>query len=181
MRTFLSRALACGALLLATAVAAPAQTAPGSSPAPAPAATAPPVEMLLVLVHALVGAFNAAAAYPAAIFTADAVVTDEFPPFVWSASNGGAKQWWSDLVSEPGTARHDRFVAAKQHVETTAPEFVRVSGDGAWFVCPSTLQYTTPAGAVHVQQGRWLFYLRREGGAWKISAHAWDELSDVVR
>jgi hypothetical protein len=168
MRTFL-RALACGALLLATTVAAPAQTAP---PSPSP-------EPLLVPVRALVTAFNTAAAYPADVFTADAVVTDEFPPFVWNATNGGAKQWWSDLVADPGTARHAQFVAAKQHVEIGTPEFVRMSGTGGWFIAPSELRYTV-GDETHVQKGRWLFYLRRDGDAWKISAHAWDELSDVV-
>lgn len=177
MRTILW-ALACGALLLATTIATLAQTAP--SPAPAAVSTpTPPPEMLLVPARALVAAFNSAGAYPASSFTADAVVTDEFPPFVWNASNGGAKQWWSDLVAEPGSARHAAFVAAKQHVEIGAPEFVRVSGAGAWFVVPSVLTYTV-RGEAHVQKGRWLFYLRREGDVWKISAHAWDELSDVA-
>lgn len=170
MRTNLLRALASAAFVLGACTAAPAQ-----SPAPSPSPDA-----LMAPVRALVAAFNAAGAYPAQLFTADAVVTDEFPPFVWNAVNGGAKQWWRDLVGDANSAQRERFVAAKQHVETGAPEFVRVAGDGAWFVCPATLQYTTRAGVKHVQQGRWLFYLRREGDVWRISAHAWDELSDVT-
>ncbi len=170
MRTFIFRALASGAFVLGACTAAPAQ-----SPVPSPSP-----EALQAPVRALVAAFNTAAAYPAQLFTSDAVVTDEFPPYVWIAGNGGAKQWWSDLVGDANSAQRARFTAAKQHVETGPPEFVRVAGDRASFVCPATLQYTTRAGVKHAQKGRWLFYLRRDGDGWRISAHAWDELGDDI-
>ena len=161
------RALFAGAALAAAATAA--ASAQAASPAPVP-------EPLLVPVRALAAAFNAAAPYPADAFTDDAVVTDEFPPYLWQGPNA-ARTWWTVLVGDPASERHAKFAAAKQHVEAGAPQFPSIAGDRAFFICPATLQYTA-GGKAHVQKGRWQFYLRRQGDAWRIAGHMWDILSD---
>jgi hypothetical protein len=159
------------ALVAAAAFMLPALAASAQSPAPAVAN-----EPLLIPARALVAAFNAAAPYPAELFTDDAIVTDEFPPFIWSGP-GGAKTWWTTLVGDPGGERRQKFVAAKERIEIGAPQFVSVAGDRAFFICPSTLQYSS-AGKTYVQKGRWQFFLRRQGDAWRIAGHVWDILSD---
>jgi len=145
-------------LLALAATSAPALAAPK---APSPAMLAP--------VMAWIEAFNAdRLPLPRDVFTADAVVTDQFPPYVWSGSTG-VEAWSKSLedgLRDP-KLKHER-------VEVGTPQQFLTGGttDRAQFVLPATLTYTYD-GKPGTDRALWLFVVVKEDGVWKIAADTW--------
>jgi hypothetical protein len=142
------------ASVLAAALSVRAQSAPDA--------------LMLRPVQVWIDAYNnGAAALPEDIFTDDVVITDEFPPYVWSGKAG--EHDWARAI--------DTFIKpSKQHVSVGAPQSFQASRDGTrvTFVLPATLTFTSSRSArQETQHALWLFVLVKNAGAWKIAADTW--------
>lgn len=127
-----------------------------------------PDATMLQPVHRWIDAYNSGKApLPEDIFTQDVVISDEFPPFVWTGS-AGEHQWAQaiDAYIRPG----------QEHVSIGSPQSFRQTRDGSSveFVLPATLSYVSSRTGKRIgEQALWLFVLSRSGNAWKIAADTW--------
>jgi ketosteroid isomerase-like protein len=137
------------------------------APALAVAAPKPPPEPILKLVNTVIWATNADdAASLAGLFTDDAVVVDENPPFAWRGAGAGVA-WWHvvDAVTQK---------AKMQHVKATnirLGEF-RQSAADAYLV--QALTVTGIAGTKpFAEAGTMTYTFHNAGGSWLISSMVW--------
>jgi hypothetical protein len=102
----------------------------------------------------------------AAIMTADATMIDEFPPHAWSGP-GAFKRWLSDYAASNAAAH-----VTNGKVKLGDPIVAEATGDVAYVVAAASETYKE-SGVRMAETARMVFALRREDGAWKITAWAW--------
>lgn len=137
-------------------LAAPALAAPVTQP---PAAIA-------TLAHAIVGAANANdASKLRGIYTDDAVVIDEDPPFVWRGANAGV-MWWRSVAKIIATKHATLHAAGLPFTE------YRVDGDDAYLIQPMRIEKSA-GGHTMVERGMQTYTFHRARGVWKISSAVW--------
>ena len=127
--------------------------------------SAPTAEMLTP-VRRWIAAFNAVQTpLPEDVFTDDAVITDQFAPYVWTGSSG--VHTWSEALAR---GMHSPRVGF-QHVVTEAPRsfMISKSGDRVSFVLPATLTYSVD-GKSGTDRALWLYVVVKQGDVWKIAA-----------
>jgi ketosteroid isomerase-like protein len=132
------------------------------------AAQAAPDASMMQPVQRWIAAYNAGAApLPEDIFADDAVVTDEFPPFVWVGKTG--EHAWASAI--------DAFIRpGRQHVSVGAAQSFQSTRDGTRvsFVLPATLTFTSSrTGGRITEHALWQFVLERSAAEWKIAADTW--------
>jgi len=116
-------------------------------------------------------------AYPEGAFTEDAVVVDQFPPFLWKG-RGAPRKWWADLMGATQKIHESRSYA-KQKVVFEKPSFVQVKDDKAYFVMPATLTWTDKKGGAHTMKAQWVATEQRTKDGWRISSHSWAPTSET--
>jgi ketosteroid isomerase-like protein len=133
----------------------------GSVPLQAMAAPTPPPAPILKLANAVIHAANTgdASAF-AGLYTADAVVVDENPPFTWRGTGAGTA-WWHevDAVSQKLKLTHLRathvrvseFKRSATDAYLVEPMIVSGAINGKPFAEPGTMTYT-----FHIERGTWL-------------------------
>jgi SnoaL-like domain len=125
---------------------------------------------MLAPVQRWIDAFNAAKTpLPEDVFTADVVITDQFPPYVWS----GAAE--ADAWSERLNAGLLGSRVKNEHVVTEPPRAFMIdkAGDRASFVLPATLTYDFD-GKPTSDRALWYFVVVRTAeGTWLIAADTW--------
>jgi len=136
------------------------------APAVAAAAPAPPAP-ILKLATAVISAANAddASAF-AGLFTGDAVVVDENPPFVWRGAGAGVA-WWHVVreVTQKAKLTHVRAI----DVRTT--EFKQSPTD-AYMI--QTMTVSGSAGTKpFAEPGTMTYTFHQAGGTWLISSMVW--------
>jgi ketosteroid isomerase-like protein len=137
------------------------------APALAAAAPQPPPAPILKLVNAVIANTNAddAAAF-AGLFTGDAVVVDENPPFTWRGAGAGIA-WWHvvDAVTRKAKLTHIKAVNVR------LGEFKQTASD-AYLV-----QSLTVAGLAgtkpFAESGTMTYTFHSAGGEWLISSMVW--------
>jgi hypothetical protein len=128
----------------------------------------PDLKALAAPVAKLVAALNQGdTTLPAHVFTKDAVVLDDFAPFRWTGK-GAAMTWYGGLL---GTTPETQAAYKAMHLVMTveAPHFANVTGDKAYFVIPSTLQFTA-GGKRTSQTAQWVFSAEKGKGGWLIAS-----------
>ncbi|MGB6520503.1 MAG: nuclear transport factor 2 family protein [Candidatus Cybelea sp.] len=137
------------------------------APALAVAAPKPPPEPILKLANAVITATNTDdAAALAGLFTDDAVVVDENPPFAWRGAGAGVA-WWHvvDAVTRKAQMQHVKAVNVR------LGEF-RQSATDAYLV--QALTVTGVAGAKpFAEAGTMTYTFHNAGGTWLISTMVW--------
>lgn len=137
------------------------------APALAVAAPKPPPEPILKLANAVITATNTDdAAALAGLFTDDAVVVDENPPFAWRGAGAGVA-WWHvvDAVTQKAQMQHVKAVNVR------LGEF-RQSATDAYLV--QALTVTGVAGAKpFAEAGTMTYTFHNAGGRWLISSMVW--------
>jgi ketosteroid isomerase-like protein len=137
--------------------------------APAPILAAPklPPAPILKLANAVIhGANTDDASALAGLYTDDAVVVDENPPFVWRGAGAGAA-WWHvvDDVTKKIKLTH------LQAVNVRISEFKQSATD-AYLVQPLTV-----AGIANrkpfAEAGTMTYTFHNTGGTWLISSQVW--------
>ena len=141
-----------------------ALTALLASPAFAHAST--PDAAMMEPIQAWITAYNAGTGpLPEDIFTRDVVITDEFPPFVWTGIS--AEHRWATVI--------ERFMKpGQEHVSVGTPHFFERarSGDRVSFVLPVHLWISGGKGELSAR-GRWFYVLVKSVSGWKIAADTW--------
>ena len=137
------------------------------APALAVAAPKPPPEPILKLANAVITATNTDdAAALAGLFTDDAVVVNENPPFAWRGAGAGVA-WWHvvDAVTQKAQMQHVKAVNVR------LGEF-RQSATDAYLV--QALTVTGVAGAKpFAEAGTMTYTFHNAGGTWLISTMVW--------
>jgi ketosteroid isomerase-like protein len=136
------------------------------APVTALAASEPPAP-IVTLTNAMIHATNASdASALSGLFTDDAVIVDENPPFVWRGA-GAAVAWWHvvELVTQKAKLTH--FQAAV----TRNGEF-RQSATGAYLVQSLTISGLA-AGKPFSESGTLTYTFHHAGGKWLISTMVW--------
>jgi ketosteroid isomerase-like protein len=111
------------------------------------------------------GDVSGAAATHAA--TAELVIIDEPPPYVWQGAQA-FQAWVNDLAADE-KARG----ITDQHVEIGTPSRVEVKGDGAYVITPSVYSFKENGVAMR-ESAQMTFVLKKEAsGAWLIHAWTW--------
>jgi len=142
------------ALALAPGLAAAAPSAP-----PAP---------ILKLVNAVIQGTSAdnASAF-SGLFTDDAVVVDENPPFVWRGAGAGVAWWYVvDAVTRKAKLTHVKASNAR------ISEFKQSAAD-AYLVQAITVTGVAAGGKSFAEPGTMTYTFHKAGGAWLISTMVW--------
>jgi ketosteroid isomerase-like protein len=141
--------------------AIPAIGAGAPSPGPQPPA------QILDLAQAVVDAANAN--HPsklAGLFTGDAIVIDELPPYAWTGASAGVA-WWTDIAkflrAHAITSLRATALAVSEYSE---------QGDAAYMVQPLRIT-TTASGKTRTEEGTQTYTFRKVDGAWRISSAVW--------
>ncbi len=128
------------------------------------AAQAGPVEDATSAVTTVLDRFNAGDvdAFFAA-HQADAIIVDEFAPFVWTGS-GSAQRWAADYMRDAGTRG-----ISEGRIDYSAP--IQANGDAAtaYIVLPTTYRFQQ-RGARMAGRGNMTFVMRRDGERWTIAS-----------
>jgi ketosteroid isomerase-like protein len=102
----------------------------------------------------------------AAYYTSDAVVVDEFAPYVWTGPTA-ASQWWAGVDKQMAQMGTKAIHAAAQPIVHYS-----VTSDSAYVVVPLYISYAVKGKPGH-ETGLFTLTLRRSGGAWKIATQTW--------
>lgn len=134
---------------------------------PAFAHASAPDAAMLKPVQDWIAAYNAGTGpLPEDIFTRDVVITDAFPPFVWTGISGEHR--WAAVI--------DGFMKpGQEHVSVGAPRFFESarSGDRVSFVLPAQL-WIAPRGKRRLhERALWFYVLVKTASGWKIAADTW--------
>ncbi|MBV8490470.1 MAG: nuclear transport factor 2 family protein [Candidatus Eremiobacteraeota bacterium] len=152
----------------ATAVAAfclALLAAPAHAQTPPPQPTPPPE--IAALSAATIAATNADDATKfAGLYTDDAVVVDENPPFAWHGADAGA-QWWH--VTDA--------IIAKLHLKNlyatpASPSEFAQSDTDAYMIVPVTLGGSAN-GKTFTESGTLTYTFHKTPAGWKISSQVW--------
>ncbi len=126
---------------------------------------------VLAPINQLVDAINQTKpTLPAGIFTADAVVIDEFAPFRWTG-NGAAPRWYGELVGVTLAARA-AFVAQHAKLAIGVPVTFKLENHTAYVVVPGTFEYDEN-GEHFIETSQWAFNCVERGGHWLVAGNAW--------
>lgn len=133
---------------------------------PALAAVSPPAPIAALVRRVEIATNHDNGAAMRGIYTADAVVVDENPPYVWRGANAGAA-WWSNVDG----------IVAKMHLKSFGAAFrpaseFRLSGNDAYMVQPTTV-HGVQNGKAFSERGTMTYTFHRDHGTWKISSQVW--------
>jgi ketosteroid isomerase-like protein len=128
--------------------------------------------VILAPVRRFVDAFNRAdAAPPTDAFTADAVITDDLPPFRWTGADA-LPRWWGVLFGDT-EARRAELARRSRRMLLGPVRHLFVAGDEGYVAIPATITAVGQDGAPRTMGGEFSFTLRRERDGWRLTSHAW--------
>jgi ketosteroid isomerase-like protein len=142
-------------------------TALALAPGLAAAAPNPPPAPILKLASAAMHAANTndASAF-AGLYTDDAIVVDEDPPFSWRGSGAGTA-WWHVVAAVAQKMKMTHLRA----VDIRVGEFKETATD-AYLVEPMTVT-AIANGKPFVEAGTTTYTFHRAAGTWLISSQVW--------
>ena len=100
------------------------------------------------------------------LYTDDAVIVDENPPFTWRGPAAGAA-WWRVVEAVTTKAKITNLKAAKVRIG----EFVQTSTD-AYLIETMTLSWVS-RGKPSTESGTMTYTFHNAGGKWLISTQVW--------
>jgi ketosteroid isomerase-like protein len=136
--------------------------------APALAQGAPnPPAAIIALENAMLHAANTndATAY-ANLYTPNAVVVDENPPYAWSGSGAGMA-WWHVV-----DAVMSKMKLTSLHAVAFPPTEYHQSATDAYMIVPMRISGVA-AGKPFNENGTTTYTFHRSGDVWKISSQVW--------
>lgn len=135
---------------------------------PAAAATPPqPTAAMMKPVNALLQALDTQSAAPVrGMFTHDAEIVDEFPPFVWVGANAGEEY----LASfKPAMSQ-----AEMSHITGRINKVIEFqAGGNRAYICLATTITAMHGGKPAVERGVWTFVIEQSGAGWIIRTVTW--------
>ena len=137
------------------------------APAVSAAASNSPPPAILKLTSAVIQATNADdASALAGLFTSDAVIVDENPPFVWRGANAGVV-WWHVVQRVTQKAHLTGLKATTMRIG----EFKQSPADA--YLVESMKITATAAGKPFAESGTLTYTFHNAGGTWLISTMVW--------
>lgn len=147
------------AAFLAGAAAMPA--AAGAAPA------SPPPAAIVSVANAVIRATNTDdASALSTLFTADAVVVDENPPFAWRGSGAGVA-WWRVVEAVTKKAK----IAHLKAIGVRLGEFKQSANDA--YLIQSLTVSGIAGGKPFAEAGTMTYTFHRTGATWLISTMVW--------
>lgn len=138
------------------------------APVLAVAAPKPPPAPILKLANAVIHATNTDdPSGLAGLYTEDAVVVDENPPFAWRGTGAGAA-WWHVVDAVVRTMKMSHLKAVNIRIS----EFLQSAAD-AYMIQPMTITGTTAGGKPFAESGTMTYTFHKTGGTWLISTQVW--------
>lgn len=126
-----------------------------------------PSRAVMAPIQAVAAATNADKARSMdAYFLPNAVVVDEFPPYMWSGANA-ASRWWTAFDMLGSKLGATNFRATALPIKQS-----NVFGNAAYVVVPVVITFAIK-GKPQRETGLWTFTLQRSGAAWKIATVTW--------
>lgn len=107
-------------------------------------------------------------------YTSDAVVVDEFPPYMWTGAKAGST-WWGGLMQTNKKMAISNMKAAM----SGSIQHFNVAGDKAYVVVPLTVNYAYK-GKPQKETGTLTLTMQRSGNAWKIATQTWGTTSNTM-
>lgn len=144
------------------------------SPVSRAAAQTPPPPALMATINAVLTDTNANdLSRLDSYYTPNAVVVDEFAPYVWTGSQA-ASQWWAGVEQLNKKLQISGMKAAAQPVR-----HFDMSGEKAYVVVPLVLSYTYK-NKPQKETGTITCTLLNTGGAWKIATQTWSTETNTM-
>src|SRR3569623_1200062 len=103
----------------------------------------------------------------AACFAEQGTILDGMAPHLWHGPNA-ARDWYRDVLEEG-----EHVGAGGYHVTLGEPRHNQVTGDSAYVVLPAEMRFEVGGRPIRQTAANHIFAMRRENGAWRISAWAW--------
>lgn len=126
---------------------------------------------VLAPINRLVEAINQSkSTLPPGIFSADAVVIDEFAPYRWTGTDAGTR-WYGELVGVTPAAQA-AFASLHAKLSVGVPVTFRVQGHTAYVVVPGAFEYDEK-GARVTERSHWVFNCVEHNGSWLVAGNAW--------
>ncbi|MGH6986829.1 MAG: nuclear transport factor 2 family protein [Caulobacteraceae bacterium] len=124
----------------------------------------------MAVVQKYLAAFNTGdRAAAAALCARDAVVIDDFPPYVWRGVNT-CTTWWDAL----GAYDQTQGIGPPSEVKQSgAPWRLSVADDRAYIVLPVTYDYAQRGQPVVEAGSIWTIALEKTASGWLISGWSW--------
>jgi hypothetical protein len=130
------------------------------------AQTAPPAPIMKLVTNVVDAANTDDASLLSGIFTANAIVVDENPPFLWRGAGAGVA-WWHVVEAVTRKAKMTHLKA----IDVRLGEF-RQSPTDAYLVQPMTVTGVA-AGKPFAEPGTMTYTFHGSGGTWLISTMVW--------
>jgi len=130
---------------------------------------ATPDPQLIAPIQKFMDAFNtgdAAGAASTHAATADLVIIDEVPPYVWQGAKA-FQAWSADLDSDA-----KKNALTDMAVTLGAPTRVETSGDQAYVVVPAVYAFKQRGVAMH-EKAQMTFVLKKGASGWLIHGWTW--------
>ena len=134
-----------------------------------PSSAATPDPQLIAPIQKFMDAFNkgdAAGAASTHAATADLVIIDEVPPYVWHGAKA-FQAWSADLDSDA-----KKNALTDMAVTIGAPTRVETSGDQAYVVVPAVYAFKQRGVAMH-EKAQMTFVLKKGASGWLIHGWTW--------
>jgi len=129
--------------------------------------TIPPAEVLYVLQRAINALNNFDIDAVANLYTHNALVADDEPPYSWNGPTAGVQ--WVNAVEQ--VCKDNRLTKLKATIEPI--HVFQLTTDNVYTVVPVSFTGVLPGRARFTAKGAFAFVLRMENGKWLIKSQVW--------
>lgn len=126
-----------------------------------------PADVMAVITAAIYSLNNFNIDAVANLYTPNAVIADDEPPYSWNGPTAGIQ--WVNAVER--TCKENRLTKLKGSIESV--NVFQQSNDNIYVVVPVTYKGTLPGKAQFEAVGAFTFVLRLTNGKWLIKSQAW--------
>jgi len=129
--------------------------------------TIPPADVMDVITTAIYSINNFNIDAVANLYTPNAVIADDEPPYSWNGPTAGIQ--WVNAVQR--TCRENHLSRLKGAIESVS--VFQKSNDNIYMVVPVTYTGNLPGKTQFEAEGAFTFVLRLTNGKWLIKSQAW--------
>jgi ketosteroid isomerase-like protein len=129
--------------------------------------TMPPADVMAVITAAIYSLNNFNIDAVANLYTPNAVISDDEPPYSWNGPTAGIQ--WVNAVER--TCKDNRLTKLKGSIESV--NIFQQSNDNIYVVVPVTYKGMLPGKTPFEAEGAFTFVLRLTNGKWLIKSQAW--------
>lgn len=129
--------------------------------------TVPPDEIMQVVRHAINSLNNFDVDAVANLYTHNALVADDEPPYSWNGPTAGVQ--WVNAVEK--VCKDNNLTKLKANIEPI--HVYQLTSDNVYIVVPVSFTGTLPQKTRFNAKGAFTFVLRTENGKWLIKSQVW--------